>query len=80
MEKRLLIVEELWEQLGFAINKEVKASKERVKKVRALLEKHRGISPGRTVGRAPSEFEFAVNLKPGARLVKQPNRRVLCTL
>ena len=22
--------------------------------------------------RAPSEFEFAVNLKPGTRLVKQP--------
>ena len=59
VEKRLLTVNELWEKLGFATNKEVNASEGRVKKVRALLEKHRGvfISPGRTVGRAPSEFE-----------------------
>ena len=26
------------------------------------------------VGKAPSKFEFVVNLKPGTRPVKQPNR------
>ena len=32
------------------------------------------ISPGRMVGKAPKEFEFVVNLKPGTKSVKQPNR------
>ena len=60
--------------MGVATNKEVNASKGSFKKLREFLEKHRGIfiSLGRTVDRAPSKFEFAVNLKPGTRLVKQP--------
>jgi hypothetical protein len=56
----------------------VNASEKRVRAVKALLEKHRGvfISPGRTTGKAPSEFEFAIELKPDTRPVKQPNRPV----
>ena len=74
--KRLLTVKELWTLLKFDENKEVNASEKRKRAVKALLEKHRGvfISPGRTTGKAPSEFEFAIELKPDTRPVKQHNR------
>ena len=61
--KRLLTVKELWTLLKFDENKEVNASEKRVRAVKALLEKHKGvfISPGRTTGKAPSEFNLQLS-------------------
>ena len=74
--KKLLTVKELWSLFNFDKNKEVNASKKRIRDVQALLEKHRGvfISPGMTTGKAPSQFEFSLELKPDTKPVKQPNR------
>ena len=75
-EEGYLSVEELWELLGMKENRVVNENLDRVKAVKELLERNRDVfvSPGRQIGHAPSEFEFAINLRNEAKPVRQANR------